>query len=88
MAARRCSSCAVHWPDDNAFRKCLGCGLTTDRLINARASSNVDLFEVFYRGRGPRDVDIDWDRVLPGLDQIQELERIPTLDMDPTEGAA
>jgi hypothetical protein len=83
MAAYKCAHCVVRWPaEGKRFGRCPGCGEPT-AWVNARPSPPDELFDVFYRGRGPREVEIDWDRVLPGLDEIRDLERIPTLESHP-----
>lgn len=56
MSARRCSTCALNWPDEYpAYKLCPQCDGSTDQVNNATAMSqsqaNAVAFEAFYEKR-------------------------------------
>lgn len=64
----RCSMCALNFPDDKRFKKCLSCDEPTDRIGNvtpmpmeeAESMLKHKQFEEFYE---------KWDREQPPLEE-------------------
>lgn len=55
MSARRCSRCALDWPDRQAFRRCHQCGGRTDWVSNADAMPEPEATSLERRLRFERE---------------------------------
>ena len=77
QVSRRCSLCALNFPDDDRFKLCLSCDEPTDRVGNvipmpedeAVSMLNHKLFEAFYE---------KWDAEQPPLEERCEPQALTT----------